>query len=62
MQGRQFTSHDVKFNFERLLGIGEFEGAPELKWGSPWLVWVEIESMENARRLDLGDQLQPAGG
>ena len=46
MQGRQFTAHDVKFNFERLSGIGEFEGAPELKWSNPWLKWVDIESME----------------
>ena len=45
MKGRQFTSHDVKFNFERLLRIGEFEGA-ELKWTTPWFPLIELESME----------------
>ena len=45
MQGRQFTSHDVKFNFERLLQTGEFEGT-ELKWTPIWLPLIGFESME----------------
>ena len=63
MKGRQFTAHDVKFNIERLLRIGEFEGAEDLKWTTPWLPWIELESMETPDDLTFVIKYnQPATG